>query len=204
MTGKFPNELAETLYSLTMDGACEDSGNVDAPCGWFALVEDHEDEDYIVREDGQGFVEVEGPFESVAIGTVPAYVMRGGATSTSGYVQPARVRFGELCDEYSEWMDEDDEGEADEDQYSGNACVDCVQYIANGEPPLTDPDTGEDMDESATTAWVSAWATRNAGIHWVLGDSEGDNFSWSLCDTCGSRLGGNRHPVVGFSVKGDE
>ncbi len=87
---------AQELYELTLDGTCEDSGNVDAPCGWFALVEDHEDYDWIVRQDDQGFITCEGPFEYIDI-------------SREGYYQPARKRYEELEAEYSEWLGGDED-----------------------------------------------------------------------------------------------
>lgn len=96
MAGKFDSELAETLYGLTLDGTCDTSGDVDAPEGWFALVEDHEDMDWIVREDHFGFVTIEGPLDHIDIGS-------------DGYYQPSRVRFDELCSESRAWFDGEDE-----------------------------------------------------------------------------------------------
>lgn len=86
-----------------------------------------------------------------------------------------------------------------DDTYSGWCCTNCAMLIANGEPPITDPATGEDMSEAGTAAWLEGFAARNAGIHWAIGDDE-QPFSWSSCDTCGSNLGGARHEVHGWEV----
>lgn len=98
---KFATPRDEELYRITLDGWCESSGDVESPVGWFALVEDYEDCDWIVREDTFGFVDIEGPFDHIDIDT----------SVGGGYYQPARRRFEELCDEYGAWMGDDEEGE---------------------------------------------------------------------------------------------
>lgn len=55
--GKFEGcaeqDIGEALYDLTMDGCCEDLGDVEG-FGWFAVV-DHAGRWFIVSEDSQGF-----------------------------------------------------------------------------------------------------------------------------------------------------
>jgi hypothetical protein len=66
-------------------------------------------------------------------------------------------------------------------------CTDCVFYIANGDLPEDD---------------TNAWSPDNFDARWrdynvCCGDSEKDNeFSWSRCDGCGSKLGGARFHCV--------
>ena len=103
MPGKYEaNEdqpLAETLYSLTLDGTCETGGSIEAPTGWFALVEDYNDSDWIVREDHDGFVTIDGPHEHIDIDP----------TTGGGYFQPARRIYDALTDEWIEWFGDDED-----------------------------------------------------------------------------------------------
>ena len=61
-------------------------------------------------------------------------------------------------------------------------CTDCAHYLANGLP-----------DEHE-----AGWSPELIQAHWphhdlVNGDCDKDEeFSWSSCDACGSRLGGTR------------
>lgn len=81
MPGKFPDELAEALYQLSLDGPDEEIGSVQE-MGWYGLllgvtpeevgeygeeaVEQMEGaQDFIISEDSQGFVDYES-FESSA------------------------------------------------------------------------------------------------------------------------------------------
>jgi hypothetical protein len=73
----------------------------------------------------------------------------------------------------------------------GEACVDCLMLVANGETP-------PNMDKVETAEYLARVETRTAGFHVIPAcpeDCEG-SFSWSPCDVCGSPLGGDRHPVV--------
>ena len=95
MPGKFRGERDERIYQFALDRFSAEGGDVQSPTGWFALVEDFEDQDYIVREDNFGFVEVEGPFDPIDVGP-------------NGYYSKALARFNELQDEYSEWLGDED------------------------------------------------------------------------------------------------
>jgi len=63
-------------------------------------------------------------------------------------------------------------------------CVDCLAFAANGDIPEDRPE----LPEVLRVAFP--------GLHLVpagVGDNyEGEGFSWSACDCCGSRLGGDR------------
>lgn len=64
-------------------------------------------------------------------------------------------------------------------------CTDCALFLANGEVEEPDPDwPGPDAIEAN-------WPDHDI----ALGD-DSDEFSWSACDACGSRLGGARHAAV--------
>ena len=58
-----------------------------------------------------------------------------------------------------------------------NVCVDCLFFIANGDLP-------EDAERAAEV--------RSIGLDWVITEDDEGHFSWSPCDACGSRLGGQR------------
>jgi hypothetical protein len=65
---------------------------------------------------------------------------------------------------------------------SGYVCMDCVMMIANGEvDPETSPAREAEVAE-ATAGWVLGGSDENEEAH----------FSWSPCDCCGCRLGGDR------------
>lgn len=88
----------------------------------------------------------------------------------------------------------------------GWCCVDCLMLEANGE-------TNPDWDEEQTESYLAR--VEEAG-HWTLGRLLGQNgcecedwdtdqhregcerkeFSWSWCDVCGSKLGGERAAVT--------
>ena len=80
-----------------------------------------------------------------------------------------------------------------------DACVDCLMLVANDD--VTDGD-GNDI-----TAEHAAKVIAYLGIPRVLTylapacdeDCEG-HFSWSQCESCGSWLGGDRHPLVLMGV----
>ena len=71
---------ADEVYAVTLDGGCPEGGNVEAPLGWFALVDN-----YVVRQDNEGFIDLE-EFDS------------DGA---------ARERFEQLEAWHNEWEDQD-------------------------------------------------------------------------------------------------
>lgn len=58
MPGKFASELDERVYEVSLDGSCEEFGDVQFG-GHFTLVEDFEGYDWIVQEDSQGFIDVD-------------------------------------------------------------------------------------------------------------------------------------------------
>lgn len=82
-------------------------------------------------------------------------------------------------------------------------CADCLILLANGETP-------PDMSEEETAAWLERVTdeTMTLGRHvdicgcedWDTDQHregcEHDPFSWSACDVCQSRLGGERHAVT--------
>lgn len=102
----------------------------------------------------------------------------------------------------------------DKDWATGWVCYDCLGLLANGETP-------ENMDEEQTAAWLKEIERREDGADVTLGlmasehesscpniDEDGDwiggsecqcerqEFSWSQCNLCGSRLGGSRDAVT--------
>jgi hypothetical protein len=83
--GKFGgNQMAAYLYELSLDGSMADdeSGNVEAPTGWFARFGKR-----ILTEDSQGFVDV----------------------TRLANEQAALAAFDELMDEYVKWDSQDGE-----------------------------------------------------------------------------------------------
>lgn len=56
--GKFSSAQDERVYLSSLDGGCEEFGDVQFG-GHFTLVEDFEGHDWIVQEDSQGFVDVD-------------------------------------------------------------------------------------------------------------------------------------------------
>jgi len=73
-------------------------------------------------------------------------------------------------------------------------CVDCLALIANG--------TLGQGDDGADAAHGHAMRYRWPDHHIVPACSEGceGHFSWSSCQGCGSRDGGDRHPAVAFAI----
>ena len=67
-------------------------------------------------------------------------------------------------------------------------CTDCAMLIANGETPEDNPDF----------ALLPGWDG------WVVvldSNDDGDtHFSWSSCEGCGSRLGGDRFPAAAWGT----
>ena len=75
--------------------------------------------------------------------------------------------------------------------YDFDACTDCLLFVANGDLPEDREDFVKDFEH-----WTE-------GFYMCLGDNDGDsNFSWSRCECCGSRLGGDRYNLVGFANGG--
>ena len=73
-----------------------------------------------------------------------------------------------------------------------DVCVDCAMLIANGETPEDNPEFG----------LLPEWE----GWHVVLDCPENceGSFSWSSCEGCGSRLGGDRHPAAAWKETDSE
>lgn len=79
-------------------------------------------------------------------------------------------------------------------------CVDCIQFIANGDSDTTPDDLADLID--------AQWPSSDG---WILGsgndddadvdDWEGYGFSWTPCESCGSNLGGDRDAAHAFKVK---
>jgi hypothetical protein len=69
------------------------------------------------------------------------------------------------------------------------ACADCLFYVANG-------DGAEDVDLGALERRIQRTIGHPSGVL-ACGDWDQDEeFSWSQCECCGSRLGGSRHQLV--------
>lgn len=58
MPGKFDSERDERIYGLTLDAWQSDEFGSVQEDGWFALILDVDNHDFIVHEDSQGFVSV--------------------------------------------------------------------------------------------------------------------------------------------------
>lgn len=70
-------------------------------------------------------------------------------------------------------------------------CCDCAMMIENGD--------ASGMDDKAEAACrIGIQKEYEAGGHWVLSGAENDeaSFSWSRCDCCDSRLGGDRYKAA--------
>lgn len=65
-------------------------------------------------------------------------------------------------------------------------CVDCILFLANGD----EPEDREGLAEDIAEMWPD--------YHLVPAGGEDSEpwFSWSPCEVCGSRLGGNREAVA--------
>lgn len=79
-------------------------------------------------------------------------------------------------------------------------CVDCTMWHANAEPP-------PEMDEETFDAWRAEIRRRCEGLH-VAVTGDDSYFATTQCDSCGSRLGGDRVDAIGIptstSTSGDE
>jgi len=74
--------------------------------------------------------------------------------------------------------------------YDIDVCVDCTMMIANGECEGLDPDSWYHA--------VKANGMTRFDVALNIGEDTEPSFSWSACDYCGSRLGGDRYPAVVF------
>jgi hypothetical protein len=86
-------------------------------------------------------------------------------------------------------------------------CVDCLIFLANGEytPPdprywPEEPATIDELAARIDREWPSAdgWHLTTGSEEDDDGESDGVGFSWSPCDACGSRLGGDRHYATAY------
>ena len=86
------------------------------------------------------------------------------------------------------------------ERYEIEICEDCLAYFANGE--VSD---NPEHDRPNIAAEIEAqWPKPTDGSFWEIAntcseDCEG-SFSWQSCESCGSRLGGNRHPAVAMRL----
>ena len=69
-----------------------------------------------------------------------------------------------------------------------NGCIDCLMLAANGELP---PENSPEEDKKLENAFISL---ADQGFSVTCGDGE-RSFSWSSCDICDSKLGGDRFPM---------
>lgn len=90
-------------------------------------------------------------------------------------------------------------------------CTDCLMLIANDDTSGTERCQTEQGDRD----YRAEVASRTKGYHWFPSSwpgidwTEDDRyygrdtepaFRWSGCSFCGSPLGGDRHPVSGFTL----
>lgn len=87
-------ELENALLERINSGTCEGFGDVET-YGYVSLVEDYDDDDFVVIEDHLGFMTV-SRFTHIDI-------------DAGGYYQPARKYFNTLRDEYDAWLCPDDD-----------------------------------------------------------------------------------------------
>lgn len=74
--------------------------------------------------------------------------------------------------------------------YKGECCTDCLFFIANGDLPH---ENTKEQDEKFIARIQKNWPGRK--YHLSVGDRTNE-FSVSECDSCGSRLAGERHEFV--------
>ena len=74
--------------------------------------------------------------------------------------------------------------------YDIEVCVDCTMMLANGEC--------EGLDTDSWYHAVKAAGMTRFDVALNIGEDTEPSFSWSACDYCGSRLGGDRYPAVVF------
>lgn len=90
---------------------------------------------------------------------------------------------------------------------TGWICTDCMILLANGDTPV-------DMSEEETATWLDSLSDDEMTPGLVSEEHDEDcpnhhdewkgeecycerqEFSWSACDSCGSKLGGERHAVT--------
>jgi hypothetical protein len=72
--------------------------------------------------------------------------------------------------------------------FEGRCCTDCILYLANG-------DCGDDETTEAIAMAIEARWSPDEARNMVAdcGEECDEEFSWSPCEACGSRLGGARH-----------
>lgn len=81
-----------------------------------------------------------------------------------------------------------------DNEYDIEVCIDCLMLLANGEISEESDHSAEEHAALMDRGWPSdEWELAIACPE----DCEG-SFSWRDCQGCGSRLGGDRHPVAVF------
>lgn len=157
--------IADHIDSL----AIESSGDVESPTGWFAYVAAGR-RSFIVTTDDRGFHYVT-EYDSEALGL---------------------SMFDTLEEEYSAWSDEDEDEDEDPEPTPEPdllICTDCLMWHANGDTSgIDDPEREREVRR--------ADALDRADRPYVVidsGESPDPGFMWRPCDTCGSRLAGDRH-----------
>lgn len=79
--------------------------------------------------------------------------------------------------------------------YEGHVCADCASAIASGD----ESGVPEDMYDE-WLAGIEATTLFEVGAVVLACEEDCDGyFSYSPCDYCGSRLGGDRHPIAVLS-----
>jgi hypothetical protein len=76
-----------------------------------------------------------------------------------------------------------------------HVCIDCAMLFANG-------DAGDGVDHDALVQSIDEYWPTNEG--WRIDVCEdGEDFSWSWCDACGSNLGGSRMHATAWRKVGN-
>ena len=73
------------------------------------------------------------------------------------------------------------------------ACHDCFLYVANGdEPEPLDMTYWDEADNWKASAVNEEWEGWNLMAKHIEEDEESSSFSWTGCEVCNRRLGGDR------------
>ncbi len=77
------------------------------------------------------------------------------------------------------------------------ACHDCFLYVANGdEPEPLDMTYWDEADNWKASAVNEEWEGWNLMAKHIEEDEESSSFSWTGCEVCNRRLGGDRYKII--------
>ena len=88
--------------------------------------------------------------------------------------------------------------ELPDNAYAVSICTDCAMWHANGDLSGLDAHGGSGEEVAYAAARYEEVTRADIGGHVAVGNSEA-YFSWSRCDLCGMRLGGDRLDAVLFA-----